>query len=223
MPYSARSIQVLALTVLMLAAGVSASQAAIISFSGNLSIVPTPASVDLDAYESDDVLIVFSEQQNVLLQDDLRVNFTEPGLYDDRSDLPTPVPRIAAGTLVDSYFLHADPVTGGILYSGSITFDTDVLGVIVGGVLLDESDDIIGSPTTFYAWDYYGAGRGLALSGRDTIELSLDRRTITFSFTTRRLMDEVRVITAASVPEPGALLLMGTALAAVAGRRRLRG
>jgi hypothetical protein len=207
--------------LLLVAASASPAGAAIISISGDVALVPAPASVALDVFESNDDLFVFAEQQNVLLASDLRVNFTAPGFYDDRNDLPDPVPTIAAGTAVDSYFVHADPEGRGISYVGSITFDTNVLGVILGGVLLDESDGVVGAVGTTYEADFFGAGRGLALSGEDTIELSLDRKTVSFSFTTRFLMDEVRIITAPqAVPEPATLMLMGSGLAVFAARRR---
>jgi hypothetical protein len=147
----------------------------------------------------------------------------DPGLYLDRLDLPFPVPTLAAGTHVNSVFLHADPETRGIGYSGAITFSTDVLGVILGGTLLDESD-YLGPAGTVFPVDPFASGRGIALSGLDAIALSLDARTLIFDFTTRSAIDQVRVITTApSVPEPAMSLLCGAAGAvALAVRRRRR-
>ena len=103
--------------------------------------------------QSDTTLFVFPELQDFVLASDLRVNVTDPGTYDCGCTLPFPVPRIAAGTEVDSYLVHADPATRGIPYFAVITFDSDILGVMFGGVLLGESDPIVGAPGTLYPTD----------------------------------------------------------------------
>ena len=205
-----------------IAISVLPSSADFIATFGDITVLAgPPASVREGALESDLFLFAFGEQENVTLPADLRVSFISPGLYLDRSDLPFPVPVLPAGTQVSSVFLHADPATRGIGYSGALTFDTDVLGVILGGILLEESD-FLGSPGTSFPLDAFASGRGIALSGQDAIALTLDARTLIFDFTTRSAIDQVRVITAVrAVPEPAiSLLLGGGAIAALAARRR---
>ncbi len=198
------------------------SSADFIATFGDIAVLAgPPSSVREGALESDLFLFAFGERENVTLPQDLRVSFTTPGLYLDRGDLPFPVPVLPAGTLVSSVFLHADPETRGIGYSGALTFDTDVLAVILGGILLEESD-YLGSPGTSFPLDAFASGRGIALSGQDAIALTLDARTLIFDLTTRSAIDQVRVITAArTVPEPAiSLLLGGGAIAALVARRR---
>ena len=207
-----------------IAISVLSSSADIITTFGDITVLAgPPTSVREGALESDLFLFAFGEQENVILPEDLRVSFSNPGLYLDRSDLPFPVPILPAGTQVSSVFLHADPETRGIGYSGALTFDTDVLGVILGGILLEESD-YLGAPQTSFPLDAFTSGRGIALSGQDAIALTLDARTLIFDFTTRSAIDQVRVITAArAIPEPAMSLLLGAGgIAALAVRRRRR-
>ena len=211
----------LAMAMILVADGRTIAAASIISVTGNVGVIAAPLCTCEGSLESDSDVFAFIERQDVVLPADLRVNFVAPGLYDDRSDLPDPVPFLAAATAVDSYFLHADPSTRGITYEGSLTFDSDVLAVILGGVLLEESDGPLGAIGTNYPVDAFFSGRGLAIGGRDQIELSADRRTISFSFTTRQAIDQVRIVTEAqAIPEPFAVMLLGSGIAAAVTRRR---
>src|SRR5258708_13127474 len=86
---------------------------------------------------------------------------------------------ISAGTLVDSYYLHADPVGAsqnvGQLEAGEVTFPTNVLGLIVLDPGLSASDAAVGAPGTSYP----PGGRALELgSPTDTAILSPNRRTV---------------------------------------------
>lgn len=206
--------------ILTMAAPASAD---IILTLGDVAVLSSPpASVEEGALESDFELFAFGERQNVLLPFDLRVNLRLPGLYISRDDLPFPVPVVPAGTVVNSFLLHADPATRGIRYGGAVTFGSDVLGVILGGLLLAESD-FLGLPGTSFPLDPSGSGRGLALSGQDALALSPDARMVLFEFRTGQAIDQVRVITAArAIPEPPLALLLGAALAAAFEIRRRR-
>jgi len=208
----------IAALVLFLGAASSAS-ADIIFAAVRANVIAAPASVQEAAFESDGFLQVFPELQDVFLSSDVRVNVTEPGDYFCGCALPFPVPKIKAGTQVDSYFVHADPSTGGIDYFGILGFDTRILGVIFGGTLLTESDLMLGAPGTLYP--AVPDNRGLAIrNGLDLISISPDRHFIAMGFLTRRNFDQIRIITAAQVPEPATLALVGGGLAAAVIRRR---
>jgi len=213
------SRRILPLTLALVLGAASSSSAAIINTLFSISVIGAPPSVQEDALQSDDTLFVFPELQDFVLTSDLRVNVTDPGDYGCGCILPFPVPRIAAGTEVDSYLVHADPVTRGFGYLGALTFDSDILGVMFGGMLLGESDPILGAPGTLYPTD--PANRGLAIvAGQDFISISPDRRSILMAFITRRNYDQMRIVTAAQAPEPLTFVLLGGGLAMVAIRRR---
>ena len=201
---------------------------AAITTTGAVTVISTPPSVIVGAVESDLHAVFFAERTGVALPSAVRVNLAAPGVYDDRSDLPPVTPVIPVGTSVNSYLLHADPLTSGIRYSGSITFDAVILGIIVGGELLEASDPVIGGVSTIYPDDAFFSGRGLALNGQDLISVSNDRLTVAFQFTTRRLIDQFRIITQAepaAVPEPwlaGLLTTCGIVRAAWRLRDRSR-
>lgn len=201
----------------------ASAQAAIVSVTGAALLVAAPASaVQNSGLESFTHAALFGEQQNVLLTQSAQVNATTSGLFDALSDL-TPG-SIAVGTLVSSYYLHADPVgSSGVTYRyiGSITFDTHILGVAaLNAELL--STHFLGALGT--AYPSAGSVNGLDYAdGTDSFTISADRRTLGFNLVAWAGADALRVITAGStVPEPGALGLGLAALGALALTRRER-
>jgi hypothetical protein len=212
------------------------ARAGIVSVSGDAQQIAAPSSVVSGATESADFVRIFLERRNFTLPADLEVDFTEPGLYDQPKDLPSPSPLLAAGTRVDSYFFHTDPPVGKSVYvfDGSVTFSTDILGVILfnpdSNPKLTETDTLLGHPSTTYPAPGLDTRDVEFEDGSDDVTLSADRRTLTFHFVTAPgPMDQIRVITAesidtAAVPEPASLSLatLGLFAGAVVGWRRRR-
>ena len=207
-----------------------------IALTGNIESVSPPASVVVHAYESDALARIFIERQSFTLPTNLTVDFTATGTYDGTADLPAIKPVIASGTVLDSYFVHADNLSSQGLreYSGTITFDVEILGVVLTNLaatrLLSTADGIVGYPGTTYPPTAEGA-RDVELglgSQLDQLTLSADRKTLTFHLATEQSADQFRILTApstAAVPEPASvtIMLVGLVIGAVAhGRRRLR-
>lgn len=173
------------------------ARADVASTGGAVVEVAPPASVALDAFESNTQIRVFDEQQGVVLGGPLAVNISAPGLYDDPVDLTPAV--IPAGTEVSSHLLHFDIIFTGTPLSatGTVTFSDRIIGVIVTDADLDASDGLGAVGTTYPA---PGLGsRGLEQEDQlDMLEVGCD--TITVSLEALEILDHVRVITAHEEP-----------------------
>jgi hypothetical protein len=135
---------------------------------------------------------------------------------------------IVSGTKVSSYLAHFDAVgnrtSNPAPLSGSITFDSDVIGLIVLSQAQNNTDAYPGLLSVSYPQQEPSRGLEIVVGGvgqdsNDEITLSADRRTVFLNLRTGMVQDEVRFITAA--PEPGGALLASiAALRLVGGRGR---
>jgi len=143
-----------------------------------------PDSVDKNNFQSPD-LFAFDESTTTLLSN-LIVNIGAS--------------PIAAGTEISSEYVFFDPGPTQHL-TGTVTFGTDVLGVITSTKDLAASD-FLGAPGVNYLDP---ANRGLEAG--DSVTISAPNQ-ITVDFTASSPGDYIRVITAGpapAVPEPGTL------------------
>lgn len=180
------------LFVIFLILSGSVAMAAISSTGESVAEIPAPASVEVHNLESNSEIRLFNEVSGYTLQADMVVDISAPGFYDEFADL-TPL-TIGAGTTVDSYFLHFDPIAlNWVRLRGSVTFDQDVVGIIVRDPKLKDSNNILGASGTNYgSWEY----REYELNGSDdSITLSSDRRTVTVETYGGPAVDQLRVIT----------------------------
>jgi hypothetical protein len=171
--------------------------------SGGVVEIAPPPSVLIDALESDTEIRAFNEIQDVTLSGDVEVNISLPGTYDGSIAL-TPT-TIGTGSAVCSHLLHADRV-GSEAYvrvSGSVTFSSDILGVIVLAPELNASDGILGAAGTLYPTG--SDTRDLELSStEDSVTLESNLRTLTVNLRFGQVVDQIRVLTAARpVPVEG--------------------
>ena len=164
---------------------------------GGASLAPIPANIRQGDAESN-TLQVFRERLNHPLANAVPVDVTAVGLYSHPTDLPSPQPSIASGTVVNSYLLHSDPpghLSGRVHRAATIGFTSDVLGVqILSGTLTDTpAVDEVRSPTT--AYPLATSGLELVASGLGDNVRIINSRTVSISFSTSVAIDEVRVIT----------------------------
>jgi hypothetical protein len=185
------------------------AQAGIVSVSGTVTQISAPPSVVVNSgLESNTTAFIFAEQQDVTLGAAVAVNASAPGIYNSPGSLTSG--SIAAGSVVSSYYYHADSVgtRNSVTYRSTIVFDTDILGIIVNDNTLIASD-WLGSGTTAYGTNNRGFEMGSA-PGFDSFSISINGRTLTILDTTTTLSDDMRIITA--VPEPAAPWLVAAAL-----------
>ena len=188
-------------------------QAIPISWTGAVSPATAPSSLVQGQFESSTDIRLIWEQQNIVLTEDLTVNLSEPGNYNRYTFNSTPA-IIRAGTMVSSYLLHFDPVgiTMGTL-TGSVSFDTPILGVMVQDPTLNASTPVVGvNGTTYPAYS--------PLSGADTLSLTLTMDTVSVLLCSDYHVDHVRIIT--QVPDAASTgFLVSCALFGLGGVRWL--
>ncbi len=189
---------------------------------------PPPANITPGNWESSTSIRFFMERQNFSLPVPLTVDVSIPGTVVLQPDLS--IGTIGVGTIVDSYYIHVDPInrTSGLL-SGTLVFDRDILGIIVGtfngvntvnggmdGDTHDVSNQILGR-----AGIAYGREPLEVRFGDDPFTLSADRRRIDFSFAFGTVGDNMRIITqATSIPEPSSIFLVFAGIATLHRRSR---
>jgi len=206
--------------------------AAIVSVSGAISEISAPTSVTPGSLESSNTIWAFDEQQNYQLSSDLFV--------DELSGTST-AGSIAAGTTVNSYFLHADPdgtsvdPADAVNLSGTILFDKKILGIVWSGtpcahcpstnMYLDASD-YLGATGTVYPTGDLGRGYEVedfyvANGTQDFVTISADGYSLTMvsSAALPLYSDQLRVITSV-VPLPLPVWLFGSGLVALLGFAR---
>src|SRR6266481_5688591 len=166
-----------------------------------LNITPPP-SVQLNALESNQSAFFFAERVSSVLPSAIAVDATLPGTYDSVGSLT--LGTIPAGTVVDSFLLHADPFdpNNGVFYSGSVSFLNPILGVIALSGGLDQTDAILGAPGTLYPVVGSEPARGFELGSPDMFVISPDGKTLSFTTAAGAAVDQLRIVTAASPAQP---------------------
>jgi hypothetical protein len=100
------------------------------SYSGNIGFINTPpSSLMPGAVENNLKALLFMEDTDLTFASAITVDATAPGVYQSKASL-TPG-SIAAGTPISDAYIHADPVTSGTTFTGSVTFNSNILGLIV--------------------------------------------------------------------------------------------
>lgn len=199
----------------------SSASGAIIGTTGAATHIATPASALPEVISSDTQVFAWDEDQFVTLPGPLTVNAVLSGVYNNPASLISPA--IPAGYRVASHYIHFDPVAPEIFTStasGTVTFDADIIAVIVlgdgGPTYLDDSD-YLGSSTL------YPDGlaiRGVELSANsDSFGISPSRRVLSFNFVATNPGDAIRVITE-QVPAPTGVALIGATGVCLGARRR---
>jgi hypothetical protein len=148
------------------------------------------------------------------------VNFTATGTYHPLLTNEAPSSAINSGTVLDSYLFHFDMFFTGVNARalGTVTFDSNILGIIGTHNTLVSTDSWLGIPTTLYetTTPMFG-GRGLegadfsTAASRDWSAISADRRTLTLDLGVGEWFDDVRVLVASNpsaVPSPASLPLI---------------
>jgi hypothetical protein len=196
------------------------SWSAIISSSGAVQVIAPPADVVTGHFEDDSIVYTFAEKQFTQLMQSVPLDISVPGIV--QGTVPNLSPSsVPAGAVVNSYYLHFDivgsPSQGQFPADGSVTFDSEILGLIVLTDHLIQTNTSLGALGTVYET---GDLAGFEFTnGEEWINLHADRRTVEFHLSVNVAADNFRILTA--VPEPSSISAMVVA-AAWCIRRRYR-
>lgn len=154
-----------------------------------------PSSVELDAVESDDNIILFEENTSTTLASDVDIDGSPPRNYSRSAHLEDDT--ISAGTAIQSYLVHFDPVaaSSSVRREGSVTLPCEILGLVMTSTKLDQSDNLSTAATT-YPSSGANPNRGVEMSG-GSIWTRGDNRSLGFFMNAENDTDQIRVLCAA--------------------------
>ena len=174
----------------------------------------TPGNtVGNDTFQTLD-LYGFDEGQNINITTDINVNILADGLGGGSS-----AGVVTAGSTVASHYIFFDPLNF-VSQAGTVSFDSEIYGVITSSANLAASDFLINTGVT-----YLNAGlRGL--EGGDSVTIT-GLKTISVNWTASSPGDYIRVLTdyspgASVVPVPAAIWFFGTGLLSLVSVSRLK-
>ena len=180
-----------------------------LEISGQIKYVRnTPTNLAPDKYENDDFIMLINEGAGIILNHDLKVDMDSPSLYPDdfhgkfkQKTLKGIIPK---NTRITSYLLQLDPYGNSaneiVKRSGTITFASPVLGIIIRDKNLLATDSYLGAPNTAYpnlaimTDKEKEQTRGIGELERDMVYLSKDRRTISVNWVAGKGADAIRIL-----------------------------
>jgi len=160
------------------------------------------ASGLFDQYESNNEVFVFPEKQNVLLKADLQAAITQPGTYQNQSEISQGHDIVREGTRVDSLRIYFNPIghpSELTSIEGKIHFQQPVVGILTSNEqLLDSSPQfsslLVDSPSRLTI-AHSNASEKINAEHQDVIQLSPDRRVLSYKFSTfGKYVDDLRVL-----------------------------
>jgi len=206
---------------LLVMLGLSSSAFAGIVTTGSVISVATPPADNANGtLTSASLIYVWYEGKTTTAS---AVTLERDGATGNFNGLGGPTSTLAAGSTVDSFLVHFDTPSGTTTLSNaaqqSITFNNEILGVILSTVQLGATDTTFGASGTTYT-----SPNGRGMESSDLFTISADRRTLTIRSLRvgAAFVDDLRVIVN---PEPGTFALFGLGVLALGGlitRRRKR-
>jgi hypothetical protein len=177
---------------------------------GAMTEIFAPVSFLEGDTESSTVIAILDEGISVL-PGDVFVNAFGVGTHDFSAP---PYLLVPAGTRVQSYLVHFDPIGGSFAtLTGAVFFDPGetIIGVQTHTPLLYTTDGPLGDPLATYPDVFIEFRAFETLPGTDTVTLPPGMGSASFTMFAELGVDEARILTFA-VPEPSSLALVGLSL-----------
>lgn len=203
--------------------------AGIVATSGHIKVVEPPSDARTGRFEHDQFIHVFPEKTDFETTTVLRVDVSRPGEVikvrkieakkkpgkkkkgkrknRNRPARTKAVPNLSERTIpiaasINSYFLHFDTVTDGSTrktLSGKISFDEEIVGIIIDADQLVATNATCGATNTLYST---GKQQGVEVKKGNSIVLSEDMRSLTVKLIVTNRSDNIRIITKAKSDHP---------------------
>jgi hypothetical protein len=199
------------------------ANAGAVTVSGDVSwLIAPPAATGSGDLAFSNYAVLWTEQYDLSLPDPVSIDAialqnNEIGLYTSNAlDVQETWSGSLGPGIYNSFMLHAEMPSKKIDLTGSITFDTDIIGVIFDKTTLDATDSLFGAASTIYA--DVGGDRGFELKGKNNwFSISVDRRTLEYRTAVNKSINEVRILTLAgptvtAVPISASVWLFGSGL-----------
>jgi hypothetical protein len=189
-------------TVLLMGFSLPSTYAAIDSVVADVVEYTAPADVtdvSVGIWEHDTEIRVFQEKDTYQLTVDVDLDITDDGAYGLGINETLSELTLEPGDLVNSYLVHIDrSTTGNFLtdYDGEVTFDNDIIGVIIGTQSLADSDDELGHDDVFYPGAQTNRGLDWLLNNADAFTINGNTLTLD-TIQTGNAVDDIRVVTVA--------------------------
>lgn len=180
-----------------------------LTYSASVELSGAPCSVISNVLEDNNLIRLFPERLRYALPSAVTVTGTDGSQQ-----------TIAAGTLVDSYYLHADWINQGQntakVFDGTVTFAQPILGILKTSDALLRTNALLGNPGTTYAT---GTDQGIE-DYDDSVSFSNAGKTLNLHLTVWNTSDALRVITPArpGITLGGAVEGIGSPCAVVEGK-----
>jgi hypothetical protein len=246
-----RVVAGLAMGIFMSVVGSSANAVGIVTVGGELSLVAPPSSFHSSSFSGiitptpiifsefvDYPIPIFSETDpaNPFLApthtsasifdglDYLPLDITTPGTYPSDYFVGGDIP---SGTHVSTYIVHYEPSDTNPVgsASGSVTFDSDILGIQLGSDTLGLFRELLFEGPNI---SLYGSS-GFEICGSDpdptmcdTVTLSSDRRTLSFTSNVNGATDDLRIFFGVAEPPTFSLFAAGFIILGFASWRMRR-
>ena len=167
------------------------SLGSLITASQGVTILSPPyPDFTMNNFEDDTTTYVVPEAECTILPGGIVVNRSTPGIFDG-SGPGTEQTTLPAGTAVCSFYVHADRDSTGNL-SGSLTFTSQIVGVIYKKNEFDDTTPLLGIPGVTYP-----NPATAFLERDDTLTFSADRLTLSWSLQINgNFMEAMRILVA---------------------------
>src|SRR5579875_1329313 len=185
-----------------------------------ISVISPPPSIQLNQLQSNTDLFLFQEKSDFVLPTDIHVDATAPGLY---NFYPPPGGTISAGTEINSYLIHDDPINIELFLNRQISFThgETILGIEMLSSTLDASDPLLEAAGTLYPPSpiHWGLELGLEPDSIRWTGETIIWNTLTGAGFDTGGEDNIRIITSITMPEPSYVPVLGLLFALVLAER----